>query len=72
MRITPDSQSVTRWQFADNFQSVIIEVKQPLHDPANDEKLWPRRLFWYDLSAKKFKYQQLDVLLERSKTILGK
>ena len=71
-RITPDSLSVTRWQFADNFQSVIIEVKQPLHDPAIDEKLWPRRLFWYDLSAKKFKYQQLEVLLERSKTILGK
>ena len=71
-RITPDSLSVTRWQFADNFQSVIIEVKQPMHDPSIDEKLWTRHLFWYDLSTKKFKYQQLDVLLERSKTILGK
>jgi hypothetical protein len=71
-QITPDSLSLTRWQFAENFQSVIIEVKQPIKDKSVDEKLWPRHLSWYDLNTKKFKYQQLEVLLERSKHILGK
>jgi hypothetical protein len=71
-QITPDSLSLTRWQFADNFQSVIIEVKQRIDDKSVDEKLWPRHLYWYDLNTKKFKYQQLEVLLERAKHILGK
>jgi hypothetical protein len=72
LQLTPDSVSLSRWEFTDHFQSVLIEVKQPLRDKSIEESLWPRHLYWYDFASKKFKYQKLDELLEQSKRILGK
>lgn len=71
-QITSDSVSVVRWQFAERHRSIVIEVKTPPKDPTIEERAWPRRLLWYDLVAKSFKYHQLDTLIIRAKSLVLK
>jgi hypothetical protein len=71
VQITPDSVSLSEWEFADDYLKLTISVKQRADPSSPGERQVMRQLLWYDLKHRVLYSQPaLDRLLEQAKRVM--